>query len=157
VLPIDDEGLRVTPLKRDEVLYASANPDHLITPPTIADLASRPLVLYDAHSGWRDPTRRQLAERARLAAVDLDAVAEVEQVESALTLVAAGVGDSFVSRAVAGAAAAPGVGFVPFADPLFDTIALVRRTSAALSPATAELVRLALDMVAASTRLEPIP
>ena len=157
VLPIDDEGLRVLPLKRDEVLYASANPEHLVTPPTITDVAARPLVLYDAHSGWRDPTRRQLAERAGLAGVVLDAVAEVEQVESALTLVAAGVGDSFVSRAVAGTAAAPGVGFVPFADPLFDTIALVRRASETLSPATAELVRLALDMVAASTRLEPIP
>jgi len=157
VLPVDDEGLHVAPLARDEVLYASARPEHLHAPATVADLASRPLVLYDAHSGWRDPTRRQLADRARLAAVRLDAVAEVEQVESALTLVAAGVGDTFVSRAVAESAVAPGVGYVPFADPLFDTIALVRRASAAVSPATAELVRLARDMVAGSERLEPLP
>jgi DNA-binding transcriptional LysR family regulator len=157
VLPIDDDGLHVVPLARDEVLYASAHPAHLHAPATVADLASRPLVLYDAHSGWRDPTRRQLADRARLAAVHLDAVAEVEQVESALTLVAAGVGDTIVSRAVAESAVAPGVGYVPFADPLYDTIALVRRASAAVSPATAELVRLARDMVTGSERLEPLP
>jgi DNA-binding transcriptional LysR family regulator len=157
VLPIDDDGLAVTPLRRDEVLYASADPEHLRTPPTIADLATRPLVLYDAHYGWRDPTRRQVADRARLAAVHLDPVAEVEQVESALALVAAGVGDTFVSRAVAEAgAAAAGIGFVPFAEPLHDTIALIRRAAASLSPATAELVRLARDMVERSPLLEPV-
>jgi DNA-binding transcriptional LysR family regulator len=157
VLPIDDEGLVVTPLRRDEVLYASADPERLRVPPTVHDLAGRPLVLYDAHYGWRDPTRRQVADRARLAAVHLDVVAEVEQVESALALVAAGVGDTFVSRAVADSGAVPpGIGFVSFAEPLYDTVALVRRASAALSPATAELVRLARDMVESSPLLEPV-
>ncbi|HEY0373325.1 MAG TPA: LysR family transcriptional regulator [Amnibacterium sp.] len=157
VLPIDDEGLVVTPLRRDEVVYASSDPSRLTAPPTLHDLAGRPLVLYDAHYGWRDPTRRQVADRARLAAVHLDVVAEVEQVESALALVAAGIGDTFVSRAVADSGAVPaGIGFVPFAEPLYDTVALVRRASAALSPATAELVRLARDMVESSPLLEPV-
>ncbi len=145
VLPIDADGLAVTPLTRDEVLYTTADLDRAAHPPTIADLAARELVLYDAHYGWRDPTRRQLLERASLAGVHLDAIVEVEQVESALTLVAAGVGDSFVSRAVAESGTCPpALRFTPFADPLFDTIALVQREGAVLSPATAELVRLAL-------------
>ncbi|WP_375387979.1 LysR family transcriptional regulator [uncultured Amnibacterium sp.] len=148
VLPIDADGLTVTPLRRDEVLYASADPARALHPPTIEDLAARKLVLYDAHYGWRDPTRRQVLERASLAGVHLDAMVEVEQVESALTLVAAGVGDTFVSRAVAESGACPPqVRFVPFAEPLHDTIALVQRDGATLSPATAELVRLALALL----------
>lgn len=157
VLPIDDDGLRITPLRRDEVLYASADPARVATPPTVQDLAERPLVLYDAHYGWHDPTRRQVADRARLAAVRLDAIVEVEQVESALALVADGIGDTWVSSAVAQAGvAAPNVGFVPFAEPLYDTVALVQRARTALSPATSELLRLARRMVEASPLLQPV-
>ena len=148
VLPIDVDGLVVTPLSRDEVLYASTDPAHVAHPPTIEELATRKLVLYDAHYGWRDPTRRQLLERASLAGVHLDAMVDVEQVESALTLVATGIGDTFVSTAVAESGSCPpGLRFVPFAEPLYDTIALVQREGAVLSPATAELVRLALAML----------
>jgi DNA-binding transcriptional LysR family regulator len=157
VLPIDDEGLRVTPLRRDEVLYASADPEHVAEPPTIQDLAERQLVLYDAHYGWRDPTRRQIADRARLKGLHLEPLVEVEQVESALALVAAGVGDTWVSRGVAATGVAgPDVRFVPFAEPLYDTIALVQRTATPLSPATSELLRLARRMVETSELLEPV-
>ena len=150
VLPIDSDGLTVTTLSRDEVLYTTADPEHAQQPPTIQDLASRKLVLYDAHYGWRDPTRRQVLERASLAGVHLDPIVEVEQVESALSLVAAGVGDSFVSRAVAESGSCPPeLHFVPFAEPLYDTIALVQREGAVLSPATAEIVRLSLAMLRA--------
>ncbi|KMS88111.1 LysR family transcriptional regulator, partial [Streptomyces regensis] len=61
VLPIDAEGLDVTPLLRDEVVYVSADPRRITQPVTMADLAAAKLILYDAHYGWRDPTRRQLA------------------------------------------------------------------------------------------------
>ncbi|WP_030992986.1 LysR family transcriptional regulator, partial [Streptomyces sp. NRRL WC-3744] len=61
VLPIDGEGLDVTPLLRDEVVYVSADPRRTTQPVTMADLAAAKLILYDAHYGWRDPTRRQLA------------------------------------------------------------------------------------------------
>ena len=66
VLPIDDDGLAVTPLLRDEVLWASADPART----RVADDhcrhrrgAAHPL---RRHYGWKDPTRRQLAERAQL-------------------------------------------------------------------------------------------
>ena len=151
VLPVDGEELVTTPLARDEVLYASADPSHLEAPITIAELASRDLILYDAHAGWRDPTRRQLAERALTAGLTLQARIEVEQVDSALALVATGAGDSFVSRAVAQSGISPAnVHFVPFAEPLYDTIALIRRSNGVLSPATAELARLARVMLSNS-------
>jgi DNA-binding transcriptional LysR family regulator len=149
VLPLDPEGLRFTPLRRDEVLYASADPRHVAAPVTIADLADRDLVLYDAHYGWKDPTRRQLAERAQLEGVTLEARIEVEQSEAALSLVAAGAGDTFVSRAVVEhGSCPPGLHFASFSPPLYDTIALVQREGGSLSPATAELSRLARAMLA---------
>lgn len=148
VLPIDDEGLDVAPWLRDEVLYASAVPERLSTPITIEALSRADLVLYDAHYGWTDPTRRQLAERAQVAGCRLEPQIEVEHVESALSLVARGVGDTIVSSAVAASPAFPtGVGTVRFAEPLFDTIALIQRRSAVLSPATKELTRLAHRML----------
>ena len=148
VLPIDGDGLRITPLQRDEVWYASAQQANVARAVTIEDLAERPLVLYDAHYGWRDPTRRQLAERAQIAGLTLRPVIEVEHVESALALVAAGAGDTIVARGVAESdGCPPQLGFAPFAEPLFDTIALIQRQNAVLSPAVAELARLATEML----------
>lgn len=148
VLPIDSEDLVVTPLLRDEVLYATASNRRDGSPVTIEELAADDLILYDAHAGWRDPTRRQVAERALVKGLTLSARIEVEQVDTALELVAAGAGNTFVSRAVAESGITPsGVRFAPFHEPLYDTIALIRRNSGVLSPATRELVRLAREML----------
>lgn len=148
VLPIDDEGLKVTPLLRDEVLYASKAPERLARPVTIEQLAHASLILYDAHYGWKEPTRRQLAERAQMAGVRLEPMIEVEQVESALSLVARGIGDTIASRAVTLSPVCPStVGTVSFDPPLYDTIAFVQRESAVLSPATQEIARLAQHML----------
>jgi len=155
VLPIEDEGLTVTPLLRDEVLYASSNPDHVLGPVTMTQLTQARLVLYDAHYGWRDPTRRQLLERAHLAGLKLEPWIEVEHVESALDLVMRGVGDTIVCQAVLDSTACPpGILTAPFAAPLYDTIALIKRENAVLSPATREFARLAQR--ALMGRAEPI-
>jgi len=144
ILPVDDGGLDVTPLMRDEVLYASRSLPRDAAPVTLRQLAETRLILYDAHYGWNDPTRRQLAERARREGLKLDPWIEVEHVEAALNLVARGVGDTMISRAVADSTACPSVvQTVPFAEPMYDTIALIQRQSAILSPATRELARLA--------------
>ncbi|WP_405658572.1 LysR family transcriptional regulator [Streptomyces sp. NBC_01166] len=148
VLPIDDEGLAVTPLMRDEVHYVSASAERARTPVTIETFSRAPLVLYDAHYGWKDPTRRQIAERAQLAGVRVDPLIELERVEAALELVAAGAGDTIASRAVIASPAFPaGLHTAPFAEPLYDTIALVRRVGHPLSRATRELARLAEDTI----------
>lgn len=148
VLPIDDEGLEVTPLLRDEVRYATADPARAEEPLRIEDLARSKLILYDAHYGWADPTRRQIADRAQLAGLRLDPWIEVEHVESALSLVQRGVGDTVLARAVANSAVCPpNLHTVGFHEPLYDTIALVRRRSTTLSPATRELADLARRML----------
>ncbi|MCU1424469.1 MAG: LysR family transcriptional regulator [Microbacteriaceae bacterium] len=148
VLPIDSAGLDVTPLMRDEVLYVSASSSRASAPVTISDLAAANLILYDAHYGWRDPTRRQLAERAQLEGCTLSAQIEVEHVETALSIVAGGAGDTIVSRAVTTSKGFPeGLFTTTFADPLYDTIAMVQRTGSVLSPATREIARLARRML----------
>jgi DNA-binding transcriptional LysR family regulator len=148
VLPIDDDGLDVAPLLRDEVLWASADPNRVASPMKIEDIPQAPLILYDAHYSWSDPTRRQLAERAQVIGLKLEPLIEVENVEVALSLVERGMGDTIVSRAVTRSAGFPTAVLVaPFAEPLFDTIALVSRVDAILSPVTAELVRLATRML----------
>lgn len=145
VLPVDTRELSVTPLLRDEVVFATSSPART-GPVTLEDLASANLILYDAHAGWRDPTRRQLAERALLKGLTLTPLIEVEQVDTALDLVVAGAGETFVSRAVAESPIAPpGIRYLSFDEPLYDTVALIQKESAVLSPATRELARLARE------------
>ncbi|KAA0082580.1 LysR family transcriptional regulator [Mycolicibacterium sp. P9-64] len=148
ILPIDDEDITVRPLLRDEVFYVSADPSHTAAPVTIAQFAKANLVLYDAHYGWKDPTRRQLAERAQIAGVRLEPMIEIEHVESALKLVADHVGDTIASGAVIDSAAFPaGLHTVPFSEPLYDVIALAQHRSRPLSNATREFARLAEDTI----------
>lgn len=144
VLPVADEGLVVRPLFRDEVLYASTTRDPEAGPVTIEEMAAADLVLYDAHSGWRDPTRRQILERAHLAGLKIEPAIEVEHVETALNLVATGAGDTMVSKSVIQGAGFPAnIRVFPFAEPLYDTIALIQREGAHLSPATQKIAELA--------------
>lgn len=144
VLPIDDEGLTVTPLLRDEVVYVTAAAERCARSVTIDALATAPLILYDAHYAWTDPTRRQIAERAHVAGAVLEPLIEVEHVEVALRLVASGIGDTFISRAVAaGHAFPPGLHMASFDPPLFDTVALITRANSVLSPATQAIADLA--------------
>ncbi|RYC07273.1 LysR family transcriptional regulator [Nocardioides zhouii] len=148
VLPIDDTGLRVTPLMRDEVFFATATPERAATPVTMDQFAQSRLILYDAHVGWSDPTRRQLSDRAQLRGLKLEPWVEVEHVESALALVSHGVGDTIICKAVADHPAFPdNIHIAPFEERLYDTVALIQRESGALSPATAELMHLARRML----------
>lgn len=148
VLPIDDEGLEVTPLLRDEVLYATASAERIVKPMTTRRLSTAPLILYDAHYGWSDPTRRQIADRAQLEGVRIEPLIEVEHVELALNLVSRGVGDTIVARAVANSPLCPpSVLTVSFEQPLWDTVALIQKQSSVLSPATREISRLAQEML----------
>ena len=148
VLPVADDGLVVTPLFEDEVLWASADPARTALPMTMQRISEAPLVLYDAHYGWNDPTRRQLARQAAAAGVRLRPSIEVETVEAALDLVSRGVGDTMVAGAVARGDSFPaGVSTVAFAEPFHDTIALLRRENTELSPVTRKLVAMATEML----------
>lgn len=131
ILPVDPEGLEVRPLFSDEVLLVSADLNRTRRRARIEDLATAPLILYDATVGFADPTRRQLAARAQAAGVSLNPRFEVEHPETALQLAARGLGDTIAARAVARSPAFPrNLSTVGFAEPLFDSFALITRPGA---------------------------
>ncbi len=135
-LPIDDDGLDVRPFVRDEVVYVSADPAQGREPATVERLTRRPLILYDAESGDRDPLRRQLQERAQELGLQLVARVETETMVMALRLVADGVGDTYIPRAHASADYFPvGLTTTPFRPSVYETFAIVARRGTRLSPA----------------------
>jgi DNA-binding transcriptional LysR family regulator len=147
-LPIDDRGLDVQPIMRDEVVYASADARRLRRPMTIAALAQAPLILSDASWGTDDPTRRHLAQLAQQAGVTIEPQIDVEDVEAAMELAAGGLGDTIVARGMLlalGRRVPRRLGWVPFAEPLYDQFAFISRRGARLSPASREFVRLARE------------
>lgn len=131
ILPVDPEGLEVRPLFSDEVLLVSSIPSRTRRRARIEDLATAPLILYDATVGFADPTRRQLAARAQAAGLSLTPKFEVEHPETAFQLAAKGLGDTIAARAVTRSPAFPrNLSTVAFAEPLFDSFALITRPGA---------------------------
>lgn len=148
VLPVPGKGLRFRPLLRDEVLWVSADPLRTAEPMTPQRIPDAPLILYDAHFGNTDPTRRQLADRVQALGIELEPIIEVENVDAALSLVRRGVGDTMVARAVTSSTQFPdGLHTTPFEDPLYDVIALVTRKGTQLSPVMQALVSTALALL----------
>lgn len=148
VLPVDTTGLDVRILMRDEVVLVTSNRRRYGRTVDSSDLATAPLILYDAHYGSQEPTRRQLMERAQRAGLSITPIIEVEHVTSALRLVQRGVGDTFVSRAVTRAPEFPSdLHLIPFAEPIYDTLASITRDAGLLSPASRALLTLAEEML----------
>ena len=147
-LPIDDRGLEVHPVLRDELVFASVDRERLARPVTMEALAAAPLILPEATWGVEDPTRRQLADLAQRAGVRIEPEIDVEEAAAALELAWLGFGDTVVARGVLLALSRRlprRLGWVPFAEPLYDTFALIWRRGAHLSPATRAFVELARE------------
>ena len=143
VLPVDDDGLELRPVHREELVVVGRSPERLGEAMTIERLAELPLVLYDAEYGWADPMRRQLAERAQLAGISLSPAVEVEDLEAAVQLARRGIGDTVVARAVLGTVrGARALHAVPFAEPLWETFSFIARRDVPVSPATRAFIEL---------------
>ena len=151
-LPIDDRGLDVRPIMQDEILYVSSDPARVKKPVTIRDLAAAPLILTDTSYGLEDPTRRQLFELAQREGVTIEPQIDVEDVETAIELAARDLGDVLVSRGILlslGRRVPKKLGWVPFAEPIYDTFAFINRRGARLSPAAREFMALAEERMQA--------
>ena len=154
-LPIDDRGLDVQPIMRDEIVYVSTERSRLQVPVTIEALAEAPLILPDASWATEDPTRRQLAELGQRVGVSIQPEIDVEDVEAALELAARGLGDTIVARGILlamGRRVPKRLGWVPFDEPLYDTFAFIARANAPLSPASREFLGLAREGLAELAR-----
>lgn len=143
-VPIDDSGLALRPLVREELHYVSADRSRLTAPRTIADVARASLILYDARWGTSDPSRRQLAERAQQAGVTLEPDIEVEFLTAALDLAALGLGDTVAAGSVVEARGyTRKLGYVSLDPPLYNTFAFITRRNASPSPAVRALMEIA--------------
>ena len=149
-LPVEAPSLTVEPVMSDELLLAALPGPQTDAPVTAARLAAARLIVWPTVSGWKDSIRRQLLAWAEAEGEELRAAVEVEHFESALTLAARGLGATYVPRTIADSEAFPAaLATAPFAPPLYDTYAFIRRSDHRLSPATAELVRLAREQMEA--------
>lgn len=145
-IPVAAEGMTVRPVARDELVYISKHPERLEKPVTATALAKARLIL--AETTWRDDdsSRRTLREMVQQTGSPLRTQIEVEDVETAVEIVGLGLADSVVPRGVVDqlvARLAPDVGWVSLRPRMYDTIAMVHRQDAELSPAVRLVIELA--------------
>ena len=143
---VSSEGLHVTPVARDELVYISADPDRLRTPVSAQRLAQASLVMPE--TTWRsdDSTRIVLRRMLHETGHSPTTRIEVEDVETAVELVGMGLADSVIPRGAAEQLLprlAPTAGWVSLRPRQFDTLAIVHRAGATLSPAALVMIELA--------------
>lgn len=146
VSTVESEGLTITPVAREELVYISADPAHLTTPVTAHRLSLSSLVMpettYRAVDSTRLTLRQMLHETGRNPATRI----EVEDIETAVELVGMGYADSVIPQGAAQQLIprlAPGVGWVSLRPRQYDVFSIVHRTGATLSPAAQLMIDLA--------------
>lgn len=147
---VNSEGLDVTPVARDELVYISADPSHLTTPITAHRLAQASLVMPE--TTWRadDSTRRVLRQMLHETGHNPQTRIEVEDVETAVELVGMGYADSVIPKGAADqllSRLAPKAGWVSLRPRQFDMFAVVHRAGATLSPAARLMIDLATKRI----------
>jgi DNA-binding transcriptional LysR family regulator len=154
---VSSEGMQVIPVARDELVYVSADPERLRSPVTAAQLARSSLVMSE--TTWRavDSTRIVLRRMMHETGLNPTTRIEVEDVETAVELVGRGVADTVIPKGGALQLLprlAPDAGWVSLKPRQYDTIAVVHRANAILSPAARLMVDLATERIQALT--EPV-
>jgi DNA-binding transcriptional LysR family regulator len=143
---ISSEGMEITPVARDELVYVSTHPDRLESPVTAARLARAELVMPE--TTWRavDSTRIVLRRMLHEAGRNPQTRIEVEDVETAVELVGLGLADTVIPKGAASQLLprlAPDAGYVSLRPRQYDSLAIVHRTGASLSPAARLMIEVA--------------
>jgi DNA-binding transcriptional LysR family regulator len=145
-LPVSMPGMTVRPVAREELVYISSDPERLASPVTMRQLAAASLVLSETTWRTEDSSRRMLTHAVQQTGETLETRIEVEDVETSVELVGMGLADSVVPRGVFNELAprlAPAIGAVSLRPRMYDTLAVVHRSDAALSPAARLVIELA--------------
>lgn len=154
---VSSEGLTVTPVAREELVYISADPARLETPVTAHRLSLATLVMSETTYRAVDSTRATLRQLMHETGRNPQTRIEVEDIETAVELVGLGLADSVVPKGAAEQLIprlAPNAGWVPLRPRQWDTFAVVHRTGAVLSPAAQLMIELATARIQAIA--EPI-
>lgn len=144
------EGLEVTPVARDEMVYVSMDPTRTTTPATARRLAEARLVLADTTYRATDSMRLALRRMLHEAGYNPQTRIEVEDVETAVELTGRGLADTVVHRGVAEQLVprlAPGATWTVLRPRQWETFAIVHRVNARLSPAAQLMIELAVTRI----------
>jgi DNA-binding transcriptional LysR family regulator len=147
---VRSEGMQVTPVARDELVYISADTDRLRTPVTAQHIARAAMVMPETTWREEDATRLILSKMLHETGQNPSTRIEVEDVETAVELVGLGLADSVVPRGAVEQLLprlAPNVGWVSLRPRQYDTLAIVHRTAAVLSPAARLMIELATQRI----------
>jgi len=149
---VSSEGMEVTPVATDELVYISADPEAVRTPVTAHRLAKAQLVMPETTWREQDSTRLILRQMLHETGVNPPTRIEVEDVETAVELVGMGLADSVIPRGAANELLprlAPEAGMTSLRPRQHDTIAIVHRKGAPLSPAAQLMIELATARIQA--------
>jgi DNA-binding transcriptional LysR family regulator len=143
---VRSEGMTVTPVATDELVFVSADPEKLTSPITAHRLGQAQLVMPE--TTWRDEdsTRMLLRKALHEIGVNPQTRIEVEDVETAVELVGMGFADTVIPKGAARALLprlAPKAGWVSLRPRQVDTFAIVHRSGATLSKAAELMIELA--------------
>jgi len=144
------EGMTVTPVARDELVYISADPAHLAAPVTPHRLSLASLVMPDTTWRAEDATRTTLRNLLHETGRNPPTRIEVEDLETAVELVGLGYADSVIPKGAAEQLLprlAPGAGWTSLRPRTYDTYAIVHRADATLSPAARLMIELATKRI----------
>jgi DNA-binding transcriptional LysR family regulator len=148
----ESDGMVITPVATDEIVYVSADPDRLRTPVTAKQLGRARIVMPETTFRTQDSTRTAVRRMVHEAGINPVTRIEVEDVETAVELVGRGYADTVIPRGAAKALIprlAPNAGMVSLRPRLADTIAIVHRKGAPLSPAAQLMIELATARIQA--------
>ncbi|NYG53968.1 LysR family transcriptional regulator [Nocardioides perillae] len=144
------EGMHVTPVARDELVYVSADPERTASPVTAHRLAQAQLVMpettWRATDSIRTVLRQWLLETGKNPVTRI----EVEDVETAIELVGMGLADTVVPKGAVEQLLprlAPRASWASLRPRQFDTLAIVNRSNATLSPAADLMIELATKRI----------
>jgi DNA-binding transcriptional LysR family regulator len=143
---VNSEGFEVTPVARDELVYISADPAHLASPITAHRLSLASLVMPE--TTWRadDSTRKVLRRMMHETGRNPQTRIEVEDVETAVELVGMGLADTVIPKGAVTQLLprlAPDAGYVSLRPRQYDSLAIVHRAGASLSPAAQLMIEVA--------------
>ena len=146
ITQITSDGMKITPVATDELVYISADPERTRTPVTPHQLAKARLVMSE--TTWREDDSSRTTLRRMLHETGLNPATriEVEDVEPAVEIVGMGLADSVVPKGIATQLLprlAPNAAMVSLRPRQINTIAIVPRADAVLSPAAELMIELA--------------
>jgi DNA-binding transcriptional LysR family regulator len=154
---VSSEGIEVMPVARDELVYVSADRERVRKPVTAAQIGKAQLVM--AETTWRDvdSTRLVLRQMLHAAGQNPRTRIEVEDVETAIEIVALGLADTVIPRAAAEQLLprlAPHAGLASLRPRQYDTLGIVHRAGANLSIAARLMIEIATREIRSVT--EPV-